>query len=368
MIERARVSSWQLFLLMGGVPLVAAVLRTPALAYQAAEHSQWKVLAAMYLLTTPPLLLLGMELQRFPGLSAAGLCRRIYGRWLGALLALPLTGFFFATAVGGLRGLTELTALTLLPATPERVLLVVFSLTSFYLVLQGPEMVARTAEVFLMFVAPLGLSIVAAGFRDIDPAYLRPAFDLRPDFLARREFYMLVPAFLGPALAAAWAPAVAERSRICEPIFWANTVGLVFLAVALMLPLGTLGLETVRTLDFPLVFKMETVLTYFFFLERLTYALVALWAFLIIYAVSAFWLAGSALLAELLGVSSHRPVTWGSLPVLLAGSWALLETRRYYLSYVWWGPLGLGAVALVTLACAAGRRRRPDAGGRREAG
>ncbi|GGF84597.1 germination protein [Paenibacillus albidus] len=110
----------------------------------------------------------------FPGLSLVGICRRVFGKWLGNLVSAWYMFFFACSTAVYIREIGDFITVQILRDTPIRAVHLLFVFLLLYGFRKGLEPIARTAEL-LFFLFILGLiSMVVLGIQNIDFANLKP--------------------------------------------------------------------------------------------------------------------------------------------------------------------------------------------------
>jgi len=113
------------------------------------------------LLTIIPALLIGFTVallsQRYQGYSMVEYCQLILGKWLGKLVVVIFLIYFLHEASLSIRGFGEFYTSAVTPRTPISVFLVAILILAGYAVRCGLEVIARTNQVILISLIPIGI-------------------------------------------------------------------------------------------------------------------------------------------------------------------------------------------------------------------
>lgn len=345
------ISPLQLALLIGCMPLVAALSQYDRLVLILGDRGWWVTVLAT--VAVPGLLgipVLSIS-RRVPGHTAVGIGHEVMGA--GALVAVPVFLVSGATALMVLRGMSTLVQVSLLPKTPEFVIFLAASAVVGYLAVSGPVGLGRFAEISLILVAgPLVLAILVMGFQNVTPAYWGPWLTW-PTGLLTTQFFGTLPYFLGllPSLLML-APYLQTRTPSSRPYGWALALSTVLLEVAVAIPLGTFGPGGARLLHFPLLTALDAISINILFVQEMAVVAVSFWTLLFFLAAGVnVWSAGQAL-TELLPKKwrRRRLVVLALLALLAVGDSGLTSEPIYHQAYVWWTLLALVGYVAIHLA------------------
>lgn len=124
------------------------------------------------LLAIVPALLIGFTVsllsQRYPGYSLVEYCQFILGKWLGKLVVVIFLVYFFHEASLSIRGFGEFYTTAVTPRTPIYVYLLAILLLAAYAVHSGLEVIARTNQVILVLLIPIGILASILTHKDKD--------------------------------------------------------------------------------------------------------------------------------------------------------------------------------------------------------
>nr|WP_279233432.1 endospore germination permease [Desulfofundulus thermobenzoicus] len=177
MVEKGRISSRQLAMLLFTMVITTADIYPPALVAGVAGRDAWLSVFMAFVYSLAVWLVAVALASRFHGQSLIHYSRRIAGPWLGGFLGLLFILFFFFMGFSLLRMLSDIMATAFMPYTPLVVFAVSAILPACYAVFCGLEVIARVNEILL----PLGVgSLLFVGFGvlpDVDFAYFLPVLE-----------------------------------------------------------------------------------------------------------------------------------------------------------------------------------------------
>ncbi|SFJ81135.1 spore germination protein KB [Halobacillus dabanensis] len=175
-MEKAKVSGWQLFVLMLLFELGTAIVINPGL--DAKKDAWLAVLLGMIIGLL--LFVVYFALYRlYPDLSLIGYGKKILGKYAGMSLGILYLFYFLYIAIRDLRDFGELLTASTYIYTPIFVINTIMILSVAFVLWHGIEVLARTGEFFfviLMLVGVVGTSLVLFSGQ-IDINQLRPILE-----------------------------------------------------------------------------------------------------------------------------------------------------------------------------------------------
>ncbi|WP_166242222.1 GerAB/ArcD/ProY family transporter [Paenibacillus turpanensis] len=229
-----------------------------------------------------------------PGNNLYEMMEASFGKWAAMLLSLPYILYFFYIASRVLRDFSELLVTDVLPQTPIEAISILFMIAVIYILYLGPEVLARSAQIFLpyfiLFLLMISAFLLIGG--DIDLQRLRPilADGLQP--IAKAVFPTLIGFPFGEAIVITIVMAQFNPlKKLTRTSLWAVvTVGL-FLSYHTALKLAVLGPEMAERSTFPLLSAVREV-SIANFIERLDALVVFIMMLGILVKISLFFFSG----------------------------------------------------------------------------
>ncbi|MGE5507505.1 MAG: GerAB/ArcD/ProY family transporter, partial [Chitinophagales bacterium] len=154
-----RITPYGFVLFIVGLFLENSVLMRPALVAKVAGADLWLALALGAVPVSAVALLVTWLGELFPEQTFVEYARRVWGRWLGTALVVIVLAYWVAKTAEAALVMRRVVSLTLLPRTPDWVLIGVELLATAYLAWQGVGPAVRMAE---FVVVPALVALVAA--------------------------------------------------------------------------------------------------------------------------------------------------------------------------------------------------------------
>ncbi len=282
---------------------------------------------------------------RFPDRTLVEYSRDILGPVLGSLVSLiPLWAFLHLAAMD-LRLYAEILVVGFLPETPLAFMVGSMALVAAYCAYGGVEVLGRTADaiffLFILFVfASVGFAVPQMNVEHLQPVLARgmlpPIRGAITPLATSAQFLVLT--FLFPNLNQ---PEKGFRSAL-----FAMLVSSIILVVTAMAVVGVMSAPLGAESAFPF-FQMVRVTRVSQFLERVEAPTVVAWGFGLFITLSAFLLAGSRGVAQLVGIQDYRPlvmpmaVVWVVLSLHVQEN--IFQVRGFQAPQVF-GPYGLALI------------------------
>ncbi|MEH7335774.1 endospore germination permease [Neobacillus drentensis] len=174
MIEKGKISAFQMGVMMYPGILATAVLTVPSITATYAKQDLW--IAPIWACPIGLLIVLVfLQLHKhFPGKNIIQYSENIFGRLIGKTLGIYYLFFFLHNSGFVIREYAEFIITSVLPKTPIILVIVGMTLVSAFAVKGGVEVIARSALVFLpLFMFPLllmGLMVLP----DMEPRNMLP--------------------------------------------------------------------------------------------------------------------------------------------------------------------------------------------------
>ncbi|MCS7460505.1 GerAB/ArcD/ProY family transporter [Paenibacillus doosanensis] len=227
----------------------------PVKIIETASKGHWEPILTGFLTELAFMWMYLKGLSRFPDKDVIGVYRQKSGKWLSAVLLVPLAIFLFLDLNLIHRYEYESVNVLLLPKTPTLFILLLYSIPC-YIAWKGIEAIARGGVALFICVAPLILFSLVSGVKNMDIHNIFPLFDAQLSYLKRPAFYAsLFPhagfLFLG-LMPKKSKPAPLQLSYLLAVLF-------IFGLASVYLPMLIFGPEAILSFRYPNVLTLDTV-------------------------------------------------------------------------------------------------------------
>ncbi len=274
---------------------------------------------------------------RFNGLTLIGLTQKIFGKWIGKLIAIGYFLYIFITAydvpwyIGGFHS-------NIMHETPVAVIVVLFYAALVIAVYYGIEAIARSTELFfVLFTVVIILSVLLV-LPEVNIQYIQPVFEngINPilkgavvlsAYISIQNFtiLMIFPAYIKDKK-------LGKRAFV-KGFLWANIV--VFFTV--LVSILVLGSAVIAKSAFPTV-TLTKEINIGMVLTRFEYVISSIWT-ISEFVIAILYFLGSILaLSELLGLKEHTKIAAPMGLLCMMFSWTVNSTAIEKES---WIPVGL---------------------------
>jgi len=248
--------------------------------------------------------------RQYPNLPLTGHLKKIFGKYMGWIIGLLYIVYFLHIAARNLRDFGDLMITSILPKTPLLAIIILFVLVICYVLYLGIEVLARTAEVFIVILLFIGFTgnvlIFVSG--NIDPHNLQPFLEngwkpivttAFPSISAFPFGEMLVFTMLLPYLNH---PEWVKRG-------WLSALILSGLALSwtVSLDIAVLGVEQVERSNFPLLSTVGKV-NLMEFLQRLDALVVFTLLITVFFKASIFFYGAVIGMVDLFKLKNHQQI------------------------------------------------------------
>ncbi|MEW9669293.1 endospore germination permease [Ammoniphilus sp. 3BR4] len=190
-MEKVRISAVQALMLgIASVTVTGHLLFIPVVLTHAGRDGWLSLLVAL-----GPALLVGYVIARlaqlFPGRTLVEYTEEIFGKWIGKLVSLLFIFYFFHDTTIALRGFGEFYTSAITPRTPIVVYFSAIMIMAVYAVRSGLEVLARTNQIFLVTMIPVGLLASILTQKDKDYANFLPILEYGPEPMLMGAFTLV---------------------------------------------------------------------------------------------------------------------------------------------------------------------------------
>lgn len=334
MIEKGKISSFQMAFVMYPTVMATAILILPSITGAHAKRDMWlsPVWACVIGLFT---LFIAYRLnKRYPEKTLIEYCESILGRYAGKLLGLVFLLFYLH--LGGIivREYGEFIVVAFLNRTPLVVVMVTLLLVCAMNVRGGLEVIGRSAQMFVPIVLLLFVTFVILLSPDLEPRNMLPILEHGPG-----------PSFMGSLVAQGWfsefllvsfmLPYVSDKHKGMK---WGIVSVLMIMLTMVVTNIASLFLlgNSAYIFTYPVMVAARFITIGEFF-EHLEAVVMAIWVMGTFIKMSVFYYAVVLGTAQWLKLSDYRPLT---LPIgfllLILGIWVSpnLQEMVHFLSTV----------------------------------
>ncbi|WP_066299806.1 GerAB/ArcD/ProY family transporter [Bacillus sp. FJAT-29937] len=267
-MEKVKISAIQLFALMFLFEMGSAIVINYGMT---AKKDAWLAILVGLCGAIALFFIYYFIFRQYPNLLFTGVLRKIFGKYLGWMIGLLYVVLFIYDAARSLRNFGDLLLSSTMPKTPLLVLNILMILSVSYVLFLGIEVLARTAEVFIVVLIVIGLAgnllilvsgnftlpnllpILENGWKPI----LKTAFPLTTvyPFAELIVFAMIIPSLNRPqSVKKVWLFALISSGLVLS---WTTAI-----------KIGVLGIEQAENATFPLLSTIAKV-NLFDFIQRI---------------------------------------------------------------------------------------------------
>ncbi|MCM3654387.1 GerAB/ArcD/ProY family transporter [Metabacillus litoralis] len=320
-MEKAKISVIQLFAMMFLFELGSAIVVSYGIG---AKKDAWlAILLAMCGGIILFLIYYFLFLQ-YPNLPLTGYARKILGKYVGWIVGLLYVVLFLYGASRNLRDFGELLLSSTMPETPLLALIILMVLAVCYVLYLGIEVLARTAEVFIVILIFLGfvgnLFVYFSGNVELD--------NLQP-FLENgwKPILMTVPITtffpFGEILAFTMLLPYLNRPELVKKVWLSSVILSGFaLSYTISLDIAVLGVEEVERTTFPLLSTIGKV-NLFEFIQRLDVIVVFTLLITMFFKTSIFFYSAVIGMVDLFKLKNHKQMILPTGVILIILSMAI---------------------------------------------
>jgi spore germination protein KB len=331
-MEKIKISLGQAHMLaIASITVTGHLLFIPAVISHAGRDTWISALVAFI-----PALFIGYVIsslaQRYKGQSLVEYSQVILGKWLGKIVAVLLLLYLFHDISLVVRGFGEFFTSAITPRTPIMVFFSAIIILAVYAVRGGLEVIARTNQIFLVILIPLGIAASLLTLKDKDYGNLLPVleFGLLPALKGGLVLVSLYSTFLVFSMIFPFVndnkPALKKYS------LWTMAILIVMFLGPLTGPIAMVGPERAQGLFFPTFQILRDI--QIGSLQRLDLLGIMLWSMGSFSKVSLFLYAISVGIAQLFGLKEYRslaaPIGCLCAIVALLLSEDLMEVFRFF--------------------------------------
>ncbi|HLR61368.1 MAG TPA: endospore germination permease [Lentibacillus sp.] len=362
MIEKGKISTLQMAILIYPTIIATAILLVPAITGEQARQDMWMspiwASAAGFLSA-----FIAIQLnKRFPEQTIIQYSETIAGKFLGKVIGFVFI-FFLAHICGViLREYGEFVKGNFLDTTPMIVILGSIAFVCALAVRGGLEVIARSAQIFVPVVTVLFIFVLLLLSPELNPANMLPVFEKG-----------LMPSLRGAVVPAGWyleffmisflLPFLRDRKKAVKWSAVTVIAVLITMVITNMVTLFVFGSLTPK-FTYP-VMEAARYISIAEFIQHMESVVMAIWVGGIFVKISVFFYAAVLSTAQWLNLSDYRPLVFPiALIVTVLGHWSAsnLQELEIFLSetFPFYSFIFLAVIPVILLLAAAIRGKRSN--------
>jgi spore germination protein KB len=254
--------------------------------------------------------------RKYPNLPLTGYARKIFGNYLGSIIGLLYIMYFLYISSRNLRDFGELLHTSTLRETPLLAIIILFVLIICYLLIQGIEVLGRTAEVMIVILILFGAAgnffVLISG--NIDLNNLRPFLENGWNPVLSTAFWVIAPFPFGEMIVFTMLLPYLNQPGSVKKVWLSALIssGLILCSTA-TLNIAALGVDVLETATFPTLTTIGKV-NLFEFLQRLDAIVVFTMLITVFFKAIIFFYGALIGMADLFKLKNHKqlilPIGW----------------------------------------------------------
>ena len=305
MLDKGRINSVQLLLLLFMMEVSSAAIYAPAKISEAAGPDGW--LSVSIPVFFYGLVIVGIALAlagRFPSKVFTEYLPEIMGKIPGKLLAAAYVLFFINISFGTLNEISSFVHIAFMSGTPLTVLDIIGAIVALYGAYLGIEAIARENELIFPVWILIGTLVLALVAKDINFGNLRPVFEngMMP---ALKGSYVDSPWRGGAFIMFMLFPYLNQKNEAFKAAFLQQAMNSVFAGVTMLVIVGVFGTSVTAHLVFPYN-SLARYISIGNFIERANILVVVIWLFGALVKLALLYHTAGIATASTLGLKQYR--------------------------------------------------------------
>lgn len=310
-----KISPYQVGVFVFNIIVGVGVLTLPATLTKEVESDAWILCIFAGLISIILIYLICKVGVKYSDYGFVGTLRKMFGKFLGTLLAIPVFLYFFIFTAIVIRLFGETLKLYLLSRTPLEFVMIPLIILVVFLVRSGVEPTARFFEAvtpFIMFILII-LMIVAlpeSDFSNARPIMASPLLDyiggLKGAVFAFAGFEILLVLF----------PFMRKPKQAFKASSYAIGVVTFIYTATTILCLARFGVKETQAHIYPVMSLIKSAEIPGAFIERLEGLMIALWVIFVFTTIAALTYGYSVVGGDILGHKKRKHIISLSIPIL----------------------------------------------------
>ncbi|MCK8828293.1 spore germination protein [Natroniella acetigena] len=311
-IEKYQISNQQLAFIIIQTCVGMGILSLPRVMAKTAGQDAWLAIilgAGVWAVSLMFIYLLG---RRFPQDTIIQYSDYILGPYLGKLISFSYILYSTLTTAFIARTFVTVLATFNLPKTPISVTLIIFLLTSYYLVGHGLKTLARIYE-FLFFVLSPAFILLLPTFFAVNWLNLQPVFQIGLTELVDSTYETMF-SYIGPEIVLLIFPFIKKQDKVLASSLLGLAIVMLTYLFITVIGIGFYGLLPLQRILWPTVTLLKAIDVPFF--GRLEFFFIFLWIAVAFTTVSSYFYMASYSLTQLLRFEDQRYSGLFLLPII----------------------------------------------------
>ncbi|AWP37835.1 MULTISPECIES: GerAB/ArcD/ProY family transporter [Heyndrickxia] len=324
-MEKAKISSYQLFVLICMFELGSALLLGIG---KGAKQDAWLAVLSGLSVGFFLFYVYYKIFSFYPGVSPVEWLRAIYGKVIGWFFGFAMGIYFLYLSARVLRDFGEMLIISAYPETPRFIITVIMAFCVMYAVKKGMEVMARTGEIFFIFIYFLAITsfVLITSLGLINVNYLKPILENGPMPIMKTMATETIYIPFGETIAfLSIFPLVDKIKGVKVAGLSAMWLSGTNLAISMLINTCVLGVDVMMRSPFPLLTTIQEI-QIAHFLERLDVFFMLALIVGGFFKVGIFLYAACIMFTELFHVSSYKRTVYPLGLIMLCASVMIAST------------------------------------------
>lgn len=296
------ITQGQLFIFVISVQISFGILRLASNLADKVGHDGWICVILAGALTSLVIYIMFAALRRFGNMSIFEINVSVFGKLLGSLINLAITGYVGYASVLALRLFSDIIKISTLPLTPGLVLTCFLIIPIVYLSWYGLKYICRFAGL------KLGLVLIILAYYFLLYQYFRPTFLMPIGASGLMKIFkgtnIPLVSFLGFEIITMMYPYIKEKKNSVKYAIWGNLFTAAFYLITVIFLTGFFGEMMLPRLQYPIfslarAYRAPVA-------ERLDLFFISLWFPIMLTAVQLYFFAAYNNLKKLLNLNADK--------------------------------------------------------------
>lgn len=310
-----KISSFQLAVFIYNVVLGVGIITLPATLTKAVNQDAWIVALLAGAINLILLYFMYSVGKKYSSYGFIGTLRKLFGKFFGTLLALPVAAYYVIFSGLEIRIFSETIKVYLLNNTPIEFIIIPLMILAVFLVRSGIEPITRFYEAItpvsiLIIVSILIAPLPHSDFTNIRPIFSEPLTSYLTGIksglfaFAGYEVYLIIFPFIRKPKEAYKAAAI--------PIIMISGL----YAVIIIECIAKLGVEQTQSLIYPTLSLLKASSVPGAFIERIEGLLLSLWVIFVFTTVSAVMYGFSVIIGDIINQKKRKHIVAIAIPIM----------------------------------------------------
>lgn len=337
-MDKIKITDHQVFSIAAGVTIGSAILVIPSSAASAAKQDAWIAILFSVASGFLEIFLVCFFWRRFPGYSATGIIKVIFGKRLGAILTAAFIFFCFLSDSQVIWYIGNFVTVQNMTETPYYVINLVFCVVIVIAVLYGLEAIARSYEVLINFISALFIISMLLVSPNIKVENLQPVLEkgivpvLKCSFLL--SSFIIFPLVILIGILCTNAD---NTGKSVKAFIKGYLLGGFLIFIAILFSIMVLGTTITADSQYP-VYILAKEINVGVVLTRLEFIVAGVWITTLLAKSIFYFYVGTMSLSGLLGLKDHKKIVMPLGLIILVMSGIVFPDVIYQAdwdTYVW---------------------------------